>query len=58
MEEVIETLIYVDVVRKTDAPPKTEYIYRMNMAIADAIKEGVPKTYIDKYLRPFIPEQY
>ncbi|EKM82448.1 hypothetical protein AGABI1DRAFT_117923 [Agaricus bisporus var. burnettii JB137-S8] len=49
-------LIYVDVERTKESSPKTEYIYRMNMAIADALKEGVPEAYIKKYLRAFIPE--
>lgn len=56
VEVEMETLIYIDVKRTTESPPKTEYVYRMNMAIADAIKEGVPGDYIDKYLRPFIPK--
>ncbi|KIL61308.1 hypothetical protein M378DRAFT_13610 [Amanita muscaria Koide BX008] len=51
-----DTLVYVE--RKTnEGPPKTEYIYRMNQAIADAVKEGVPKDYIDRYLRKFIPAE-
>ena len=53
--EVVEALIYVDVERKSESHPRTEYIYRMNMGIEDAQKEGVPGDYIDKYLRPFIP---
>ncbi|KAM6500263.1 Butirosin biosynthesis, BtrG-like protein [Amanita muscaria] len=51
-----DTLVYVE--RKTnEGPPKTEYIYRMNQAIADAVKEGVPQDYIDQYLRKFIPAE-
>ncbi|KXN91490.1 Gamma-glutamylcyclotransferase [Leucoagaricus sp. SymC.cos] len=53
-----EMLVYVDVERVHYGPPKTEYIYRMNMAIADAIKEGVPEEYVQKTLRPFIPKQW
>jgi len=48
-------LVYIDVVRKKIGPPKDEYVYRMNMAIADALEKGVPKDYIDKNLRQFIP---
>ncbi|KAF8211991.1 Butirosin biosynthesis, BtrG-like protein [Mycena galopus ATCC 62051] len=36
-------------------PPKREYIFRMNSAMADALADGVPKAYIEKYLRRFIP---
>jgi gamma-glutamylcyclotransferase len=50
------TIVYVDKQRMTENPPKTEYIYRMNQAIADAVEEGVPQDYIDKYLRKFIPQ--
>ncbi|KAF5331168.1 hypothetical protein D9619_005355 [Psilocybe cf. subviscida] len=53
---VISALVYVDVVRKSESPdPKTEYIYRMNKGIEDALAQGVPKEYIEKYLRAFIP---
>jgi len=52
----VKSLIYVDVKRKTESEPKEEYIYRMNMGIIDALKEGIPADYIEKYLRPFIPE--
>ncbi|PPQ91404.1 hypothetical protein CVT25_014292 [Psilocybe cyanescens] len=54
-EGIVRSLIYVDVERKSDGSPRKEYIYRMNMGIADALKEGVPADYIDKYLRHFIP---
>ncbi|KAF4576681.1 hypothetical protein EYR40_000929 [Pleurotus pulmonarius] len=50
-----DALVYVDEIRLDDDLPRTEYIYRMNMAIGDALKEGVPAEYIDKSLRPFIP---
>lgn len=56
-EGTFDGLVYVDVVRLQTGEPHTEYIHRMNMGINDAIQEGVPKEYIDKYLRPFIPEQ-
>lgn len=49
-------LVYIDRHRTTDDEPKKEYIYRMNMGIEDALKCGIPKAYIEKVLRPFIPE--
>lgn len=52
----MNALVYVDVQRTTESKPKTEYIYRMNMAIADGIGKGIPRDYFEKYLRPFIPE--
>jgi len=54
-KNAVDSLVYVDVEKKSESVPKKEYVYRMNMAIADALKEGVPKDYIEKYLRPFIP---
>ena len=55
-ERSVECLIYVDVERKKESKPVEEYVYRMNMGIKDALKEGIPASYIKKYLRPFIPE--
>ncbi|KAH9484460.1 hypothetical protein JR316_0003942 [Psilocybe cubensis] len=54
-KEVVRALVYIDVERKGASSPRKEYIYRMNMGIADALKEGIPAEYIDKYLRLFIP---
>jgi len=51
----VDALVYVDVERLKDGPPKAEYIYRMNSAIVDALEAGVPAAYIEKYLRPCIP---
>lgn len=50
-------LIYIDRKRMKDSEPKKEYIYRMNMGIKDAVKEGMPKEYVDQVMRKFIPEQ-
>jgi len=54
-KRALESLIYVDVENKSESQPKREYIHRMNMGIADALQEGIPNDYIDKYLRIFIP---
>jgi len=52
----IKALIYINEELLEEGTPKTEYIYRMNMAIKDCTGAGVPEEYIKKYLRPFIPE--
>ena len=52
-----KVLVYIDRKRTTNSTPKKEYIYRMNMGIKDALKMGVPKTYVDKVIRKFIPEE-
>jgi len=52
-----EMLVYIDRLRTSDNTPKDEYIYRMNMGILDALKAGIPKIYVDKVMRKFIPAQ-
>jgi len=49
-------LVYIDRNRTKDDKPKKEYIYRMNMGIADALKVGVPSSYVEKVMRKFIPK--
>jgi gamma-glutamylcyclotransferase len=49
-------LVYINRNMTVPDEPKHEYIYRMNMGIKDAEKEGVPKTYVDKVIRSFIPD--
>lgn len=51
-----EMLVYIDRKRTADDKPKSEYIYRMNMGLKDALKEGMPKTYLDEVMRKFIPD--
>ena len=48
-------LVYIDHKRTREYKPKGEYIYRMNRGIADALKLGVPQSYVDRVLRKFIP---
>lgn len=54
--EKVDSLVYVDVKRLDEDTPRAEYVGRMNYAISDALEKGIPKDYVDKYLRPFIPE--
>jgi hypothetical protein len=49
-------LLYIDRKRTKDDKPREEYIYRMNMGIADALKVGIPSSYVEKVMRKFIPE--
>ena len=51
----VEVLVYVDVGRVVEGIVKQEYIVRMNHAIKDAVEKGVPKDYIEKYMRDSIP---
>ncbi|THU77805.1 hypothetical protein K435DRAFT_832371 [Dendrothele bispora CBS 962.96] len=50
----LDVSVYVDVLRLENGTIKEEYIHRMNLAIEDALKEGIPKEYIEKYFRPFL----
>lgn len=50
-------LVYINRNDTAEAPPKSEYIDRMNMGINDAVKLGIPKSYIEEHLRPFIPKR-
>ena len=56
-KKTIDALVYVDTVSTSPDVPKTEYIHRINMALQDGCKNGVPQSYIDKYIRPFIPAE-
>ncbi|KAL8667381.1 MAG: hypothetical protein Q9202_000597 [Teloschistes flavicans] len=49
------TLIYIDRKRTLAATPKDEYIERMNSGIRDALEKGVPRGYVERVLRRFIP---
>ena len=48
-------LVYIDRQRVQDDVPKKEYVHRMNMGITDALAMGVPTTYVQEHMRPFIP---
>ena len=54
--EATEMLVYIDRERLKPDEPKKEYIYRMNMGINDAVKEGMPHDYVEDVLRSFIPD--
>jgi cation transport regulator ChaC len=53
----VPMLVYVDRIRTGKAKPKTEYVYRMNMGIRDALDLGVPKEYVGSVMRKFIPKE-
>lgn len=51
-----DMLVYISRDFVKPSPPKKEYIYRMNMGIADALELGVPRGYVNGVLRRFIPD--
>jgi gamma-glutamylcyclotransferase len=56
-DRVVQGLVYVDEKRVEEGEPWEEYVYRMNMGINDAAARGLPKWYIDKYMRRAIPAE-
>ncbi|CZT19508.1 uncharacterized protein RCC_05359 [Ramularia collo-cygni] len=52
----VEMLAYINLRLTAPSHPKKEYIYRMNMGIEDALEKGVPRAYVDKVMRQFIPD--
>ncbi|KAJ5128408.1 hypothetical protein N7448_002127 [Penicillium atrosanguineum] len=55
--ELVPTLVYVDEERVILAPPKAEYIPRMNRAIRECEALGVPGHWLEEVLRKFIPKE-
>lgn len=53
--ETRQLLVYIDRRRTEDGRPHAEYVHRINMGVGDAVREGVPPTYVDDAIRKFIP---
>lgn len=53
----ILALCYVSDRWVNEAKPKEEYVHRINMGIHDGLEKGIPVAYVEKYIRPFIPEE-
>ena len=56
-KSLVQSLVYVDEKRVEEGKPWEEYIHRMNMGIDDAAARGLPRWYIDKYIRRYIPAE-
>lgn len=55
---MVEMLVYVDFKRCVGGHlPKKEYVVRMNRGIEDAVREGVPRGYVERVLRRYIPAE-
>ncbi|PHH76163.1 hypothetical protein CDD80_1757 [Ophiocordyceps camponoti-rufipedis] len=50
-----DVLVYLSLDQVCDSEPKSEYVRRMNLGIADARVLGVDEDYIRDSIRPFIP---
>ncbi|RCI08731.1 hypothetical protein L249_4682 [Ophiocordyceps polyrhachis-furcata BCC 54312] len=53
---VPDVLVYVSFHHVQDSAPRHEYVRRINLGIADARILGIDDDYIQKSIRPFIPE--
>ncbi|KAF9265589.1 hypothetical protein L218DRAFT_1075682 [Marasmius fiardii PR-910] len=51
---LLDVMVYVNTKDTKRGEIKEEYIYRMNQAMVDGLREGIPKEYFDNYLDPFI----
>ena len=56
-EKLVIALVYVDVARPGEGVCKEEYVGRMNRGIRDAVGKGMPESYVEKVLRPFVREE-
>ena len=54
-ESLKNVLVYIDRLRITEDKPKEEYVYRMNKGVEDAVRCGVPESYVEGVVRKFIP---
>lgn len=52
-----DMLVYISHRFTTDGKAREEYVYRMNKAIEDAEKEGMPADYVSGVLRKWIPKR-
>jgi len=52
-----DVLVYIDHQRTQDDAPRAEYVHRMNYGIADALRLGMPREYVEDVIRNFIPAE-
>lgn len=52
----VDMLVYIDRLRVAPSKPWDEYVFRMNKGVDDAVRDGMPQTYVDQIIRPFIPD--
>jgi gamma-glutamylcyclotransferase len=56
--ERVTALVYISPVYILDGSPRSEYVKRMNRAIADGIVLGMSQQYVDETMRLYIKEEY
>ncbi|CZT46304.1 uncharacterized protein RSE6_06714 [Rhynchosporium secalis] len=53
----VKVLVYVDLKRAGEGVCRDEYVARMNRGIRDAIKKGLPQSYVDGVLRKWVRDE-
>ncbi|KAF9632337.1 hypothetical protein BFW01_g3199 [Lasiodiplodia theobromae] len=56
-QRVEGVLVYVDRLRTAEGVAKEEYVGRMNEAVRDAVALGVPRGWVERCVRRFIPAE-
>lgn len=54
--QTVRALMYVDAQRPDEGVIKPDYIVWIRKAIRDAKPFGLPESYVDRYIRPWLPE--
>ena len=52
----VDIMVYISHERIIIGKPRDEYVVRMNKAIQDATKTGLPSSYIENVLRKYVPK--
>ncbi|KAI1623172.1 hypothetical protein EDD37DRAFT_610485 [Exophiala viscosa] len=52
----VQAMTYVDVQRKVAGNIEREYVVWIKKAAEDGMKCGMPSSYVEKYIMPFLPE--
>lgn len=52
--ERVDALVYINWDKTDDGQPRAEYIDRINLGIADALKLGVSHQFVERYIRKYI----
>jgi gamma-glutamylcyclotransferase len=53
----VKALVYIDLKRQGEGVCKEEYVGRMNRGIRDAVRKGMPESYVEGVIRPFVREE-
>ena len=56
--QIVPCMTYVDFKRQDEGEIMHDYIVWVNKAIRETTELGLPKDYVEKYIRPYIPPTY